>query len=699
MAPLALYLASAGYSIAGQDDNLQPRVRDLLSSRGIAITDTNNIPADYNYVGYSSAINARHPLYQSAEARGATLLRRGELLAQAVVGKKLVAIVGSHGKTTTTGLLIQMLEQRGFDCGYVLGGLFRDAEHLPARASKESPWVVAEIDESDGTIEHFSPEITVMVNFDWDHPDKYSEQAELESTFDQFFERTQHAVFLPSDTTAFRSLQSEAKTYSAETADFNQHNLQAATAAFEMMTGEAGAFNLSEAWGIARRQDVLFAKDDFTVIADYAHHPAEVTALLQWVRQRYSGKVVVVFQPHRYSRTQQFAAAFAEVLEKADEVILMPVYAASEALNADGCSNKIAENAPAEWPIVSAEQLPAQLAQTVSPDEATTLLFVGAGDIDKSAERIATDYSILASLREAAGEGSVVKLQEPLKTKTTLRVGGPARYYAEPANEDALIALLSICREASISFFPLGRGSNLVVSEEGFDGLVIRLQQPSWRSVEALSDQRVRVGAGIRLKQLCGEAAKLGLSGFEFLEGIPGSLGGALRMNAGAMGGWMFDVVESVRFLTAEGNIEEWPMERFSVAYRSCRELVGAVALSAVLRSSEQEAQEAIRMKMETYASGRKESQPKEPSAGCTFKNPDQSPAGKLIDELGLKGLRIGDAEVSPVHGNFIVNRGQATTGDVIALVRQVRERVLSERSITLEPEVLLLGQKWEDVL
>ncbi len=171
-------------------------------------------------------------------------------------------------------------------------------------------------------------------------------------------------------------------------------------------------------------------------------------------------------------------------------------------------------------------------------------------------------------------------------------------------------------------------------------------------------------------------------------------------MNAGAMGGWMFDVVKSVRFVTLDGIIREANADELNVGYRHCRELEGAIALDAVLSANSVGQEEAeLRKAIDVYQSKRKESQPREPSAGCMFKNPEGSSAGKLIDELGLKGTAIGGAEISQVHGNFIVNRGGATSEDVIELVRLVRRIAKSRRSIELEPEALLYGASWEEVL
>ena len=328
----------------------------------------------------------------------------------------------------------------------------------------------------------------------------------------------------------------------------------------------------------------------------------------------------------------------------------------------------------------------------------------------KSAMPDAADWDEhFAALRAAAGTGALLRREEPLAPKTTLGVGGAARIYAEPAATADLQALLREAKARGVEVFVLGRGSNLVVPDEGVNGFVVSLAHEAWSAFEPRGDGSVWVGAGLLLKKLCGQAAKAGLVGFEFLEGIPGNIGGALRMNAGAMGGWMFDVVESVQMMSPDGELLTLPKAAMHVDYRHCAELHRAIALGALLlatpkpgeggRPAAQANPDTVARQIDVYRKKRQESQPRESSAGCIFKNPTGNSAGRLIDECGLKGERVGDAEVSPMHANFIVNRGCASAADVIALVRRVRARVKEARGIDLQPEVLLYGKKWEEVL
>jgi UDP-N-acetylenolpyruvoylglucosamine reductase len=272
-----------------------------------------------------------------------------------------------------------------------------------------------------------------------------------------------------------------------------------------------------------------------------------------------------------------------------------------------------------------------------------------------------------------------------------LRVGGPADIFIEPASEEDLAAILKFCTEQNVKFFVLGRGSNLLVRDAGFRGIVISLAHPFFSRIEIKGD-RLHCGAGAKLKNVAVEAKRNGLAGLEFLEGIPGSVGGALRMNAGAMGAATFDAVESVRLMDYAGNaLSTFPNE-LKIEYRSCATLKTRIALSAIFKTR-LDSRESIEQRMLAFSKKRWTTQPAAPSAGCMFKNPTTMPAGKVIDQLGLKGMRVGGAFVSAEHGNFIVNDGTATARDVLQLIENVKQRVKAERGIDLHTEVEIIGE------
>lgn len=744
VAPLAIYLARRGWSVSGEDDALTPGVAQQLAAAGVAVGP---LPMECDLVVRSSAIPDSHPSFAAAGLRGLPRVRRGELLAEALRGSKLVAVCGSHGKTTTTAMLVTALRTAGFPAGYVAGGLFNDSTAPAGAGSNE--WVVAEVDESDGTIGGFSPEITVLLNLDWDHPDHYGSPDELKAAFMALCSRTRGAVLVSDSCALSLSLAAQAVTFGRTgefsgiitgendgvmtlmlggrfkaqevlvraAGEFNGSNATAALAAAQLMGVPPSRGSLSAYPGVRRRQAVLMEEGGLTVMEDYAHHPAEIRAVLSSLRGRVArgGRLIAVFQPHRHSRTAQFKAEFAASLSLADSVHLVDVYPAGERPVTGGTTADIYVEMRRGSPLLKVSYLPgdaagffSSLLRDARPGD--LVLFVGAGDIDQRAREwiVEARRAVEASRRWDAfaadvgpllSGGAVLVRDEPLAEKTTMRVGGAARLYAEPATEGDLRTLLVEARRRAVPVLTLGRGSNLIVPDEGVDALIISLSNESWSGFEALADGRVRVGAGLRLKNLCGLSAAAGLAGFEFLEGIPGSVGGALRMNAGAMGGWIFDVVDEVRLMAPDGSVATLPRSAMNVDYRYCAELRESIALGAVLHPLAKSDAVTVGRQIDDYRRKRRESQPREPSAGCIFKNPPGASAGRLIEESGLKGARVGGAEVSRVHANFFVNRNGATSADVLELVRRVRAGVRQAKGVDLEPEVLLYGKDWRDVL
>ncbi len=311
-------------------------------------------------------------------------------------------------------------------------------------------------------------------------------------------------------------------------------------------------------------------------------------------------------------------------------------------------------------------------------------------DISEMPTRKKDDFA--GELAARVSSATLIRRDEPMSGHTTLRIGGPAEVYAAPATEADLAAILKACGGHGVRFFILGRGSNLLVRDGGFRGVAICLSHPNFSRIE-IDGTRLRCGAGAKLKHAAVEAKRAGLGGVEFLEGIPGSVGGALRMNAGAMGGETFNAVESVRVMDFSGSVRELAPPEMSVSYRSCGLLKNHVALGAVFRCTPQPRAE-IEARMKAYGEKRWGSQPAAPSAGCLFRNPAAIPAGKLIDELGLKGTKIGGARISQEHGNFLVNDGNATAKDVLELIKFLQARVKDERGIDLHTEVEIIGEE-----
>ena len=299
----------------------------------------------------------------------------------------------------------------------------------------------------------------------------------------------------------------------------------------------------------------------------------------------------------------------------------------------------------------------------------------------------------LADLQRIAGE-QAVRLQEPMSAHTTFRIGGPADYFVEPGSESVLKELLLLCRETETPFFILGNGSNLLVSDEGYRGVMISLRgfdEISFREGESTEAGKtiMTAGCGGLLSKAAMQAAERGLTGFEFAGGIPGTLGGAVTMNAGAYGGEIRDVILSARVMTKAGDVRELSAEELDLSYRhSIIQEKDLIVLSADFAFAHGD-EEQIKEQMRQLNTQRREKQPLEyGSAGSTFKRPEGYFAGKLIQDAGLKGYRSGDVMVSEKHSGFVVNVGKGTCGDAMRVIEHVQRTVYEQFGVELELEV-----------
>ncbi|MBI2891299.1 MAG: UDP-N-acetylmuramate dehydrogenase [Nitrospirae bacterium] len=288
--------------------------------------------------------------------------------------------------------------------------------------------------------------------------------------------------------------------------------------------------------------------------------------------------------------------------------------------------------------------------------------------------------------------GDRIEFRVPMARYTTLRVGGPVEAFASPRSIDEVRALLDLARVHRIPYVVKGRGSNLLVLSGGLEGLVVDLTQ-GLLGLRRLEGNRVCAESGVAIMTLLNFCAKEGLAGMEFLTGTPGSVGGAVFMNAGAHGGEVKDVLEEIELVNGTGRVEKRARAQIEFRYRRSGLAAGTVVLAATfaLRPGDPaEVREAIR----TLVERRRKREPKgTPSAGSIFKNPTGDFAGRLIEAAGLKGARVGGAVVSPDHANFIVNESGASGDDVLALIRLVRTEVNKQFGVLLEPEVQIVGR------
>lgn len=285
-----------------------------------------------------------------------------------------------------------------------------------------------------------------------------------------------------------------------------------------------------------------------------------------------------------------------------------------------------------------------------------------------------------------------LKLKEPMKKHTTFEIGGVADYFIIPTTIEQVIKSIQLSKEYDIPYFILGKGSNLLVSDEGYRGMVIQLYK-NFSSIKA-EGTFIRAQSGSSLSLIADEALGCNLTGFEFAAGIPGTLGGAVTMNAGAYGGEMKDILAEVTAMDQEGNVIVIPKEELDLGYRtSVIQRKGYIVLEAVVELTLGDKIQ-IEDKMSELSQARQSKQPLEyASAGSTFKRPEGHFAGKLIMDSGLRGYKVGGAQISDKHCGFVINNGNATAADVIALMNDVSSKVNEKFGVTLEPEVRLLGK------
>lgn len=286
-----------------------------------------------------------------------------------------------------------------------------------------------------------------------------------------------------------------------------------------------------------------------------------------------------------------------------------------------------------------------------------------------------------------------ILIDEPMSRHTTFRVGGPADFFVTPKAKEEVRDVIRICKEAGMPYYIIGNGSNLLVSDAGYRGVIVQIYK-EMNEVKVEGDL-VKAQAGALLSGIAAKALGAELSGFEFASGIPGTIGGACVMNAGAYGGEMKDVLESVTVLTGEGKIIELGRNELELGYRtSVIAKKGYIVLGAVLKLERGDG-EKIKTYMDELKEKRVTKQPLEyPSAGSTFKRPEGYFAGKLIEDAGLRGFQVGGAQVSEKHCGFVINRDHATAADIMELMRQVQSRVKENSGVDLEPEVKRLGDE-----
>ena len=734
MSGIAALLLELGHEVSGSDKTSTVET-DRLRRLGLRFHQNHHADdaSDADLIVFSSAIAIDNPILLSARDFGKPAVRRAEVLAAIMRTKRAILIAGMHGKTTTSAMTAHVLREAGLHPSHYVGA------EIPILGSNAhwdplGEYFVAEGDESDGTLRCFQPRHSLILNIEEEHLDFYVDLAAIEKAFAQLIEQTTGTLFYSADDANTARLCAQRKgaiSYGfSENADYRgtdielrdfasvfcvylrgqqlgeavlnvpgRHNVQNAIGVIALanelgISFEKIAASLRKFEHARRRFEIKYASDRFLLVDDYAHHPSEIRATLKTARSTRRKRVLAMFQPHRFSRTKALCHKFGDAFDDADRVVVTDVYPASETpipgISGQTIADEIARHGHRgvsyqprfEWVHRDIENM---------LDAGDLILSMGAGNIHEQLSILAADLVIAEKLKAIVGEEGDVRLYEPLSKHTTLRVGGPAQFWVEPRNENAFAELIRFCRSENLPLFVIGRGSNLLVRDGGIRGVVVHPRGGDFDKIEVDSNE-ITAGVGAKLKEVAYAGKAAGIGGLEWMEGIPGAVGGGLRMNAGAMGAQTFENVVRVSYLDAEGNPHTKTRDELEVHYRSFPLLENNFAVSAVFRGQPAPAEQIAR-KLHASQEKRRTSQPIAKSAGCIFKNPQNCPAGQLVEELGLKNSGIGKARVSEVHGNFIVNDGGATAAEMLELIEKIKTVARAQRGIELETEVQIVGE------
>ena len=734
MSGLAGLLIELGHAVSGSD-KVTTTETERLQRLGLRFHDQHRPEhADAaNLVVFSSAIKGDNPILVARRDSGKPVVRRAEALAAIMRAKCGIVIAGMHGKTTTSAMTAHVLREGGLHPSHYVGAeipLLGTNAHWDPRGE----YFVAEGDESDGTLRCFHPEHSLILNIEEEHLDFYADLAAIEKVFEELIDQTSGTVFYNADDPNAARLCAKRKgavSYGfseeahyrgidVELRDFGsvfcvdrcggklgeailnvpgEHNVHNALGVIALASElgipfEKIAASLRKFEHARRRFEIKYESDRFLLIDDYAHHPTEIRATLKTARAMGRKRVLAIFQPHRYSRTKALCRKFGSAFDEADRVVVTDVYPASEP-PIPGISGQTIVDEMVKRGHRGAsyqprfERVHCDIGNAL--DVGDFVLSLGAGNIHEQLSILAADLVIAEKLKAVVGEEGDVRLYELLSKHTTLRVGGPAQFWVEPRNEKAFADLIRFCRDENLPLFAMGRGSNLLVRDGGIRGVVVHPRGGDFDKIQVNSSE-ITAGAGVKLREIAYAARASNLGGLEWMEGIPGAVGGALRMNAGAMGAQTFESVTRIRYLDAEGNPHLKDRDELEVFYRRFPLLENNFAISATFRTQPAERAE-IDRRLRKSQEKRRTTQPIAKSAGCIFKNPAGIPAGRLVDELGLKNSRVGNARVSEVHGNFIVNDGGATAAEMLQLIDKIQSAARAMRGIELETEVEIVGE------
>ena len=737
MANLAVMLTKMGKRAYGADIEEEFITDRLLEDNKIKWStgfERQSLPKNIDLMVYSAAHGGlSNPLMVEAKKRKVRSISQADLLGELMTGfRAKIAVAGCHGKTTTCSLLSYALNKLGAEPSYIVGvPFFTDYQGVDYQ---RRDYFVVEADEYgvnppvDKTPKFLKldPDWIIGTNVDFDHPDVYKNIEETKKAFIKFFDNKKVIVNVDDKNLAqcFKTLESnriltygfsEKAKYQIvnwkagkngstfeiknvgqfEIALFGRHNVaNSAAVVVQLLQFGFKANEIKKAIenfeGAERRFELIYQKNDTYLFDDYGHHPREIEATIQSAKERFPGRrIVVIFQPHTYSRTNFLLKEFRESLSLADLGFILPIFASARENKSQFkvASRDIVDDKKNLFYIESATRLIAELTPRFKNGD--VIFTMGAGDVYKLKNQIIQAIDRLTDYRLR------IEKNKDLSHFLTLRNHVKAEYFLEAATREDLVNAKRYSLKENLPLFILGGGSNLAITKEKLKGLVVK---NNYRDLKVLKESKdsvvVSISSGYPVSLLIAKCLTNGWSGFEYHQGLPGTVGGAIYMNSKWTKPPVYfgDDLIYAYLIDKKGKVKKVNRNYFKFAYDySILQNTSEIVLEGIFELKKTDPK-ILREKAAFALDYRKKTQPFGiASSGCFFRNPGKISAGYLIDKAGLKGYSVGDYFVSPIHANFIVNRGNGKRGDLIKLLNIIKERVKEKFGVELKEEVIVI--------
>ena len=744
MANLAVILKKMGKNVTGCDIEEEFITDKLLQDNKISWLvgfDVNKLPKQTDLIVYSAAHGGTsNPLVIETLKRNINVISQAKLLGELMDQfETKIAVCGCHGKTTTSSLLVYALNKLKQKPSYLVGvpfftdyqgGNFQDKKYFVAEADEYG--VNPPVDKTP-KFNLLNPDYIIATNIDFDHPDVYKDIEETKKAFKKFFGNRKLIANID-DKNLFQCIdtlnsitygESEKSNYQIINSKINEneslfeiknvgkfkidlfgkHNISNATAVIVQLL-ELG-FKASDIrtaligfTGAERRFEQVYFKNNIYLFDDYAHHPSEIAATIKAAGNRFpKRRVVIIFQPHTFSRTNFLLKEFRQSLSLADQGFVLPIFASAREKSGqfEISSKDIVFAKPNLKYVESNGELLEELNKIIQ--EGDVIFTMGAGDVYKLKEQIIELINQKSKIKNQSDKLKIKNLKiernKDLKQFNTLRTTSIAEYFLEARTREDLIEGKKFALKNKLPLFILAGGSNLAIVKDKINGLVIK---NSYRELKILKETKnnvlLSVSSGYPVSQLVNETVNSGYGGFEYHKGLPGTAGGAIYMNSKWTKplSYFGDSLVHCFLIDSLGKTKKVGKDYFKFDYDySILQKTGEIVLEAVFKLTKttpkilsERARSAFEYRKKTQPMGMA-------TSGCFFRNVNGKSVGQMIDKAGLKGFGIGDFYVSPIHANFIINRGHGKSEDLLKLVRMIKEKVKNKFGVELKEEVIII--------